>query len=610
MDGNRYQRIQEVARMSDAEIADVDIDELDELAFGYVQGVQELPLVDLHVKYADDYENAVQDVQEDPDGWVDVLDEPIDVVLERGILFVDDGHHRYVTAQTLDHQTILADVQILDNPVITIRKLAQAPYAQVIEYRGAVYRLAQEPAEEGTDAPNPLAPDERTLGPEETKELAKDVDAAVGAVRKAADKLFQKYQITHQDAGSVREGDGIDLLFDISTAGTPNAELVLDYKLDWIDKKTIKVLRERAPSPGVLQEVYMDYCNAEFVASTKEGFDGLLKAISLLQNVNSVSGQGAYERLPHTDADMQDQIEWLLSQILAIMEDRPDVDIDFTDKGAVLQQFEVDRSEKRLDPQQFSRAKEVLDSFTAEGWAKAVDEMLEKIQRRDQFKPSRAAIEKMILELTAHEDYRGGFDLIHDPKTNYIAAELKSPYEFRIILDWDPGVTVKFKEAHLVFCKRTYVAPDETKCKELLTAMVDLVAAFNEAPNEKVSPDRAKQKAPTDEDLVKQLVQQILRDPATWIGTEVERGAPEDLANDPEAQRRYQAFQRVVQQDPAALIDMATRNPDATRKFFQEFHPNAVNWLRKANPELHKQVRDLLFAQEEVVRPEMPGLGL
>ncbi len=128
------------------------IDQLDRMAFGVVQGVQLLPLDQINIRYQADYDNALDYVVASPTDYEEALDtEPVEVALESGVYWLQDGHHRYVTAQVLGHATILADLTIKDNPVKVLTRQAAVidPYADV----GSDIRDALEHAQDYFDVP-------------------------------------------------------------------------------------------------------------------------------------------------------------------------------------------------------------------------------------------------------------------------------------------------------------------------------------------------------------------------------------------------------------------------------------------------------------------------
>ena len=100
------------------ELERLPVDILDHMAFGITEGLHELPVDQIQIKYADDYRNAMDEIQEglwQPEEGIE--DEPVDVSLERGVYWLEDGHHRFVAFKLAGRPTILADVTIKDNPV-------------------------------------------------------------------------------------------------------------------------------------------------------------------------------------------------------------------------------------------------------------------------------------------------------------------------------------------------------------------------------------------------------------------------------------------------------------------------------------------------------------
>jgi len=117
------------ASASKEELEQLPMDLLDRLAFGITEGVHRLPLSSINIKYEDDYKNAVDEIEEGL--WVpNDTEEPIDVSLERGVYWLEDGHHRYVNAQKQGLADILANLQIKDNPV---RALMQKRTSETVD---------------------------------------------------------------------------------------------------------------------------------------------------------------------------------------------------------------------------------------------------------------------------------------------------------------------------------------------------------------------------------------------------------------------------------------------------------------------------------------------
>ncbi len=103
---------------SQEELERLPVDILDNMAFGITEGVHELPLDIIKIKYEDDYRNAVEEINEglwQPEEGIE--NEPIDVSLERGVYWLEDGHHRFVAFTLVGRDRILANLTIKDNPV-------------------------------------------------------------------------------------------------------------------------------------------------------------------------------------------------------------------------------------------------------------------------------------------------------------------------------------------------------------------------------------------------------------------------------------------------------------------------------------------------------------
>lgn len=122
--------------LSRAELERMDTDVLDRAAFGFVQGdTVKVPVEALHVRYTGDLENAEDEV---PTAAVArrVLRgaPPISVSLRDGLLHIEDGHHRFVSARLLGRHTISAIIQdIHDNPIDAILEHRPQPLVVVVD---------------------------------------------------------------------------------------------------------------------------------------------------------------------------------------------------------------------------------------------------------------------------------------------------------------------------------------------------------------------------------------------------------------------------------------------------------------------------------------------
>ena len=103
------------------EYANLDIDALDRMAFGFSRkDITKLSPQQLQIKWKDDLENVIYEQQQsglDKEDWARQIDlsEPIDAVYEDGVFKVDDGHHRYYAALILG-QDLNVDLTINDKP--------------------------------------------------------------------------------------------------------------------------------------------------------------------------------------------------------------------------------------------------------------------------------------------------------------------------------------------------------------------------------------------------------------------------------------------------------------------------------------------------------------
>lgn len=134
--------------MNEQQLQRLPTDQLDRMAFGRAEGVQRLPLDEIQIRYQDDYQSALDYVEQCPDCYEEALDhKPVDVALERGVYWLEDGHHRFVTAQARGDRDILANLTIKDNPVVKLMsrqaRLLELEYLVDDSYE-AVREIAQQ----------------------------------------------------------------------------------------------------------------------------------------------------------------------------------------------------------------------------------------------------------------------------------------------------------------------------------------------------------------------------------------------------------------------------------------------------------------------------------
>ena len=81
----------------------------------------------LNIKWKDDFDNVKWEVNKSgltPKAWSSKIDlsEPIDVSFEKGKFYIEDGHHRYYAAKTLN-KMLDVNLEIKDNPITKLSNL-------------------------------------------------------------------------------------------------------------------------------------------------------------------------------------------------------------------------------------------------------------------------------------------------------------------------------------------------------------------------------------------------------------------------------------------------------------------------------------------------------
>lgn len=108
------------------ELEKMDINELDVLAFGYKTGdIVDLDPKRLTIKYHCDMENPEEKFRVGGMKWVNSVDlsEPISVsISKRGVLEVEDGHHRLFSALKRNVK-IKCEIEVKGNPIREILRM-------------------------------------------------------------------------------------------------------------------------------------------------------------------------------------------------------------------------------------------------------------------------------------------------------------------------------------------------------------------------------------------------------------------------------------------------------------------------------------------------------
>lgn len=109
-------------KYTEEELVNMEIDELDKIAFGFTSG----QIIDIKPKdiklYLPDIENAEYRFKNEGMKWVRSVDltEPVSISIKQdGNFYLEDGHHRYFCAKKLG-KSLIAEIDIKGNPVLKI----------------------------------------------------------------------------------------------------------------------------------------------------------------------------------------------------------------------------------------------------------------------------------------------------------------------------------------------------------------------------------------------------------------------------------------------------------------------------------------------------------
>lgn len=113
------------------------IEMLDRMAFGFSEeDVKELHPNQLKIKWKDDLENVKWEVKKSglsPKVWSSKinLSEPIDVSFEKDNFYIEDGHHRYFAAKTLN-KPLNVNLEIKQNAIVKLTNLSYDDFHRCI----------------------------------------------------------------------------------------------------------------------------------------------------------------------------------------------------------------------------------------------------------------------------------------------------------------------------------------------------------------------------------------------------------------------------------------------------------------------------------------------
>ncbi len=106
----------------------ISIEALDRAAFGFSdEDIKTLMPKQLHIKWKSDWENVKFEQEKyssrgmSKASWANKinLEEPIDVIFEKGKFYIDDGHHRTYAAKILN-KPLNVSLEIKDNPMVKL----------------------------------------------------------------------------------------------------------------------------------------------------------------------------------------------------------------------------------------------------------------------------------------------------------------------------------------------------------------------------------------------------------------------------------------------------------------------------------------------------------
>lgn len=108
---------------TESELMAMDIDDLDEMAFGYRSGqIATLDHKQIKIVWESDIENALWKLEQGGRGWASSVcfEEPVVIKInDQGEFTLDDGHHRFVASRELGIP-LFCEITISGNPVVHI----------------------------------------------------------------------------------------------------------------------------------------------------------------------------------------------------------------------------------------------------------------------------------------------------------------------------------------------------------------------------------------------------------------------------------------------------------------------------------------------------------
>jgi hypothetical protein len=334
----------------------------------------------------------------------------------------------------------------------------------LIKYAGHLYREAQEPDTK------PKAID--------AIEQAKQVAAVEGSA-----SLLAKYKLKTQDKPAITvEGDGIDV----------TNQLVMPFGIPMLMTFDFNLGGEKPK----LQEAVAEMCRVGYVASSAVDIVTMLESFSTLASLTP-SNPNKAKLTGKQQKNTVQAIEWMETQfppVLAKLESLVG-EFDLQNRQDIVKKLTDAMTKEKPNTlgndTVVKQAIKILQKMEDEDWQRLVAFFQ---NARGRFTPSRQLVEQKVIELTQHEQYSGGAQILTYDKDRVVVG-LSTPAPFEHILmafrrTAGQSNAVQFVTAGFVLCggKLLETGPDEAKFKQALTMMVNLVLLSQNAANPQYSP--------------------------------------------------------------------------------------------------------------------------
>ena len=337
---------------------------------------------------------------------------------------------------------------------------------------------------------------------------------------------------------------------------------------------------------AILNEVVLEVCGLAYAAINRNQIPELLKAVAVLQQVDT-RPENAADRPKHIEfkdaVSEAEATDWALGVVLRpMLEYNPDALYEDKDAAIAAAKKVAEDESGFLTKEQASDFEKIVRQIDDELWAGLVKEHKRAIVGR-QFRPSKDMVEQAVSKLTAGK-YSGDM-LINYSDDGHLEVTIDAPYPLAFSFERQPN-NLKFYRAGMVgLCDKLFEARTPQLATSLVMTDVYLGKFFEQAANPGTSQERSAPKS-TKEEVVDEYAKRVQK----------------EFGKEPEAQQeeQWKDLAILVDKDPQAFVRYVTENKENAAKFFKD-NKGFTDYLKTDR----EQVYNALPATVIQVEPEI-----